>query len=62
MYDNHSGNLPDVFRVGAFTQVKCKHSYNTKLASSKKNQYGRFNIRCTGAKECNEGDEIVKNA
>ena len=56
MYDFHSGNLPASF-TSYFTQVNQKHNYNTRLASKSsysipkiRTNFGKFNIRYSGAK------------
>ena len=66
MYEYYSGNLPSVFD-SFFTKVKERHSYNTRLASKSslslprvRTNYGKFNIRFSGAKVWNSIDEQIK--
>ena len=67
MYDFHSGNLPASF-TSYFTQVNQKHNYNTRLASKSsysipkiRTNFGKFNIRYSGAKCWNNINESIKN-
>ena len=68
MYDDHSGNLPSIFDPFFFIKVNQKHNYNTRLASKSsfylpkiRTNYGKFNIRFTGAKVWNSiGKETKK--
>lgn len=66
MYDLYSGNLPTLF-TSYFTQIKHKHKYNTRLASKNsfslpkiRTNFGKFNIRYSGAKCWNSIDESFK--
>lgn len=66
MYDPHMGNPPICFS-SFFTQVKQKHNYNTRLASKcsfslpkVRTNFGKFNIRYSGAKCWNSIDETLK--
>ena len=67
MYDYHSGNLPSIFDP-FFIKVNPKHNYNTRLASKSsfslpkiRTNYGKFNIKFTGAKVWNSiGKETKK--
>ena len=66
-YDYHNNNLPNLFH-SFFTKASSVHSYNTRLASKSsysipyaRTNYGKFNIRFTGAKVWNSVDEELKN-
>ena len=66
MYDYHTNNLPNSFK-SFFNRVNKRHSYNTRLASKTtyslpliRTNYGKFNIRFSGAKIWNEIDESFK--
>ena len=66
MYDFHSGNLPVSFSL-YFTQVHQKHNYNTRLSSKSsyclpriRTNFGKFNIRFSGAKCWNVISESLK--
>jgi hypothetical protein len=66
MYDFHSDNLPDTFNT-FFLPVNHTHNYNTRLASRSsyslpriRTNYGKFNIRYSGAKLWNDIDDETK--
>ena len=66
MYDYYNGLLPETFNA-FFIYVNEKHNYATRLASRLsysvpliRTNYGRFNIRYTGAKLWNEIDDTMK--
>ena len=66
MYDFHFNNLPVSFK-SFFRMISEKHSYNTRLASKSsyslpkaRTNYGKFNIKYSGAKIWNTIDESIK--
>ena len=66
MYDFYNKNLPSHFDT-YFTLVKQRHNYNTRNASNAnltlpkiRTNYGKFNIRFSGAKIWNSLSESVK--
>ena len=68
VYNYNSGNLPNTFDT-FFVLVNQKHNYNTRLSSRSsyslpkiRTNYGKFNIRYTGAKVWNSIDENIKRA
>ena len=67
MYDYYNNNLPNVFNT-FFTKPSAIHGYNTRFASKlsfsiphARTNYGKFNIRFTGAKVWNSVDDEIKN-
>ena len=67
MHDFYNGKLPEVF-FKFFTPVKERHNHNTRFASRStysipkvRTNYGKFNIRFSGAKVWNEIDDETKN-
>ena len=66
MYDFHKGSLPTAFN-DYFTNVSNVHHHNTRLASCStyslpqiRTNYGKFNIRYSGACLWNSIDEDAK--
>ena len=67
MHDYHTDALPSVFQ-GFFKPIHNIHRYNTRLASKDtyytfkiRTNYGKFNIRFSGAKVWNSIQENLKS-
>ena len=66
MYNFFNNNLPELFN-NFFFPVTQKHNYNTRHASRSsyslpriRTNYGKFNIRFSGAKVWNDIDDEIK--